>query len=95
MNQVSDGQVQYSGNEFIGVENQEEAFNKWADKEVSPVLKDAAAEADSNEKLFSQWGTLPTFIGSDQNKNIYGWFFTRLRFYGRLFFKFLNFFTFR
>lgn len=73
MNQVSDGQVQYSGNEFIGAERQEEIFNKWADKEVSPMVKDAAVDVDSNEKLFSQWGTLPTFVGSDQNKNIYGW----------------------
>lgn len=74
MNQVSDGQVQYSGNEFIGVGNREEAFNKWADKEISPLLKDVTDEVDSNEKLFSQWGTLPTFVGSDQNENIYGLF---------------------
>ncbi len=52
MNQVSEGEVQLSGDQFIGVQ-EDGAFNEWAS--VAPEN----VGAKENEK-FSQWGTQPS-----------------------------------
>lgn len=72
MNQVHDGQVQISGNQFIGASNGGTAFDKWASEAQLSKFSLSDANDTSKEKSFAQWGVLPPSNVTDENRNTLG-----------------------
>ena len=72
MNQVHDGQVQISGNQFIGASNEDTAFDKWANEAQLSKFCSSEMNDTNKEKSFAQWGVLPPSNVTDENRNTLG-----------------------